>query len=175
MVNIHGGGGYGDKPDALARLAKNLNLLSARARALLTLENDDTTYTPSDLLPICRDEGIPLVYDVHHHRCNPDELSVEEATREAIATWDREPLFHLSSPLAGWQGKKPRPHHDFIDVRDVPQCWRGLALTVEVEAKAQEEQPHHSAALKRELAIKKLSRRAKEALVQSSRRRKMGD
>jgi len=175
VVNIHGGGGYGDKPDALARLAKNLNLLSARARALLTLENDDTTYTPSDLLPICRDEGIPLVYDVHHHRCNPDELSVEEATREAIATWDREPLFHLSSPLAGWQGKKPKPHHDFIDVRDVPQCWRGLALTVEVEAKAQEEQPHHSAALKRELAIKKLSRRAKEALVQSSRRRKMGD
>lgn len=175
VVNIHGGGRYGDKPDALARLAKNLNLLSARARALLTLENDDTTYTPSDLLPICRDEGIPLVYDVHHHRCNPDELSVEEATREAIATWDREPLFHLSSPLAGWQGKKPKPHHDFIDVRDVPQCWRGLALTVEVEAKAQEEQPHHSAALKRELAIKKLSRRAKEALVQSSRRRKMGD
>ena len=42
--------------------------------------------------------GILLVYDVHHHRCNPDGLSVEEATSQAMATWDREPLFpHLQS------------------------------------------------------------------------------
>jgi UV DNA damage endonuclease len=138
VVNIHGGGAYGDKRDALSRLAKNLGRLSQRARSRLTMENDDTTYTPSDLLPLCRAEGIPLVYDVHHHRCNPDELSVEEATCKAIATWNREPLFHISSPLEGWKGKRPKPHHDFIDVQDFPQCWYRLKLTVEVEAKAKE-------------------------------------
>jgi UV DNA damage endonuclease len=104
----------------------------------LTVENDDVTYTPSDLLPTCRAEGIPLVYDVHHHRCNPDDLSVEEATTEALATWHREPLFHISSPLEGWKGPKPRRHHDFISMRDFPQCWNGLTITVEVEAKAKE-------------------------------------
>jgi UV DNA damage endonuclease len=228
VVNIHGGGGYGDKPDALARFARNLSRLSDRARSRLTVENDDTTYSPSELLPLCQAEGIPLVYDVHHHRCNQDDLSVDEATEQAIATWDREPMFHISSPIEGWKGPKPRRHHDFINVRDFPQCWNGLALTVEVEAKAkevavlklmkqlaerwfvyilrcadgslytgitndlerrieqhnagtasrytrsrlpvqlvyQEEPTTKSKALKRELAIKAMSRKAKEALIQ---------
>ncbi|MEX1028128.1 MAG: UV DNA damage repair endonuclease UvsE [Candidatus Paceibacterota bacterium] len=227
VVNIHGGGAYGNKTDALSRLARNLNRLSDRARSRLTLENDDTTYMPSDLLPLCRSEGVPLVYDVHHHRCNQDELSVEEATAEAIATWDREPMFHISSPVEGWQGPNPKRHHDFIDVRDFPECWDELTLTVEVEAKAKEvavlklmkqlserwfvyvlrcsdgslytgiakdverrleqhnagtasrytrsrlpvtlvyweEQRHQSKALKRELAIKALSRKGKEGLI----------
>ncbi|QDU97110.1 UV DNA damage repair endonuclease UvsE [Lignipirellula cremea] len=138
VVNIHGGGAYGDKPDALARFAQTLKRLSDRARNRLTVENDDTTYTPSDLLPLCQSEGIPLVYDVHHHRCNQDDLSVEEATAAAISTWNRRPMFHLSSPIEGWKGPKPQRHHDFIDVQDFPDCWRGLSLTIEVEAKAKE-------------------------------------
>lgn len=137
-VNIHGGGGYGDKPAALARFRHNLGLLSPRARSRLTVENDDKTFTPADLLPVCRDEGVPLVYDVHHHRCLPDDLTVAEATAAACATWNREPLFHLSSPLAGWTGTKPERHHDYIDPQDFPDAWRGLALTVEIEAKAKE-------------------------------------
>lgn len=138
VVNIHGGGAYGDKQKALADFARNLNLLSPRARKRLTVENDDKVYTPADLLPVCQAEGVPLVYDVHHHRCNRDELSVEEATTQAIATWDREPLFHISSPLDGWDGPRPERHHDLIDVQDFPDCWRDLDLTVEVEAKAKE-------------------------------------
>ena len=138
-VNIHGGGGYGDKPAALARFRRNLELLSPLARALLTVENDDKTYTPADLLPLCRAEGVPLVYDAHHHRCLPDELSVERATEAARGTWQqREPLFHLSSPLAGWSGPQPERHHDYIDPKDFPAAWLIGALTVEVEAKAKE-------------------------------------
>ncbi len=138
VVNIHGGGAFGDQETALADFAHNLKRLSSRARERLTVENDDRIYTPADLLPICRAEGIPLVYDVHHHRCNPDGLSEEEATELALATWDREPLFHISSPIEGWKGPKPERHHDFIDVKDFPNCWRGLNVTVEVEAKAKE-------------------------------------
>ena len=81
---------------------------------------------------------MPLVYDVHHHRCHGDGLAEAEATERAVATWGREPMFHVSSPLAGWAGPKPERHHDFIDVADFPACWRGLDLTVEVEAKAKE-------------------------------------
>jgi UV DNA damage endonuclease len=138
-VNIHGGGGYGDKPAALERFRRNLERLSPRARARLTVENDDKTYTPADLLPLCRAEGVPLVYDAHHHRCLPDDLTVAQATEAARATWkNREPLFHISSPLEGWDGPKPERHHDYIDPQDFPAAWRGWALTVEVEAKAKE-------------------------------------
>jgi len=138
VINIHGGGAYGDKRKALADFARNLDRLSSRARKRLTVENDDKIFTPADLLPICRSTGIPLVYDVHHHRCNPDGLSIEQATKNALATWNREPMFHLSSPMEGWEGPKPERHHDFIDVKDFPDCWQRKKITVEVEAKAKE-------------------------------------
>jgi UV DNA damage endonuclease len=139
VLNIHGGGAFGDKAKALDALARSLDRLSERVRSRLTVENDDVLFTPADLLPFCRREGVPLVYDVHHHRCKRDELSEREATEQAIATWDREPLFHISSPLEGWDGPKPRRHHDFIDVHDFPRFWlRIKPLTVEVEAKAKE-------------------------------------
>ncbi len=138
VINIHGGGAYGDKTAALATFARNLDRLSDGVRSRLTVENDDKVYPPADLLPLCRSTGMPLVYDVHHHRCLPDGSSEEETTAAALATWNREPLFHLSSPLEGWTGPKPERHHDLIDVNDFPECWRGLTLTVEVEAKAKE-------------------------------------
>jgi UV DNA damage endonuclease len=133
VINIHAGGVYGNKPRALKRLSKSLDLLSDRARRKLALENDDKSYTPSDLLPFCRTESIPLVYDVHHHRCLPDGKTVEDVTENALATWNREPLFHLSSPIEGWEGPNPSRHHAYIDIRDFPDCWRDLDITVEGE------------------------------------------
>ncbi|MCM2267113.1 MAG: UV DNA damage repair endonuclease UvsE [Elusimicrobiales bacterium] len=138
VINIHGGGAYGDKAAALARAGAVLEKLSPAVRARLALENDDRIYSPADLLPFCRAHKVPFVYDVHHHRCLPDALSVEEVTRQALKTWDREPLFHLSSPRDGWGGADPRPHHDYIDPGDFPACWRRLDATIEVEAKAKE-------------------------------------
>lgn len=138
VLNVHGGGGYGDKPSALAAFTKTLAGLSPGVRDRLTVENDDKVYTPADLLPVCRAENLPLVYDVHHHRCHADGLSVEAATDAALTTWAREPLFHVSSPIAGWAGPKPERHHDFISLEDVPAAWDGLTLTLDVEAKAKE-------------------------------------
>lgn len=150
VINIHGGGAFGDKAKALAEFARNLARLSPRARGRLTVENDDKIYSPSDLLPLCRAEGVPFVYDVHHHRCHRDELTESEATAQAVATWDREPLFHISSPIEGWDGPKPERHHDFIDVADFPESWWGRDLTVEVGAKA------------KELAVSRLKRELQE-------------
>ena len=138
VVNVHGGGAYGDKIKALSDFSHAVDRLSERARSKLTIENDDKTYTPSDVLPLCKDLGIPLVYDVHHHRCNKDGISIEQATQAALATWNREPMFHISSPIEGWSGKKQNSHHDFINIEDFPECWLDLNITVEVEAKAKE-------------------------------------
>jgi UV DNA damage endonuclease len=140
-ITIHGGGVYGNREEALERFASAFRRLSRKVRTRLAVENDEKSYTVSDLLPLCEELRIPLVYDVHHHRCNPDGLNVAEATALAVTTWERsgrEPLFHLSSPKNGWSGGDPRPHADYIDPADVPSCWRNLHATVEVEAKAKE-------------------------------------
>jgi UV DNA damage endonuclease len=138
VINIHGGGRYESKTEALKRFTNHFLQLSASAKKRLTIENDDVVYTPSDLLPLCRELSIPFVYDVHHHRCLKDELTIEEATDLAIATWNREPLFHISSPKYGWQEKKCRSHNDFIHFEDVPPYWKNLHFTLEIEAKAKE-------------------------------------
>jgi UV DNA damage endonuclease len=138
VINIHGGGAYGDKAASLRRLRMQIELLPEALRSRLTLENDDRIYAPKDLLPICREMGIPLVYDVHHHRCLPDGSSIEATTELALNTWNREPLFHLSSSKNGRESSNPGNHHDYIDAADFPPCWRDLDITVEVEAKAKE-------------------------------------
>ncbi len=136
---LHGGSGAGGVEPALERLDRGLDRLSHRARRHLALENDDRLFGPSALLPICRAAGIPLVYDVHHHRCRPDALSVDEATDAAAATWgDREPWTHISSPRDGWAAPNPRPHADYIDPLDVPLSWIGRRMTMDVEAKDKE-------------------------------------
>lgn len=141
VINLHAGGVYGNKSLALRRFCQIFAELPENVRSRLTLENDDVSYTVSDLLPVCEQLSIPLVYDVHHHRCKPDGLSVEEATRLAGITWQnlgREQYCHLSSPRAGWGGGDPKPHADYIDPVDVPSCWRERILTVDIEAKAKE-------------------------------------
>lgn len=138
VITIHGGGAYGDKTSALDRLRCSLSRLSKAARDRIALENDDRVYTPADLLPLCEAEDVPFVYDVHHHRCLPDGLSEDTAAMRAAATWNREPLFHISSPAGGWRALNPRIHDEYVNMRDFPKSWGDLAVTVEVEARAKE-------------------------------------
>jgi UV DNA damage endonuclease len=142
VVNIHVGGAYGNKQESLKRFARNFERLSGQARKRLTLENDDSLFTPTDILPLCRDLRIPLVYDVHHHRCNPDHFSVEDAIDRVMETWaprKQEPHFHISSPKYGWNARNPKPHADYIDISDIPNAWRKIgSITLDVEAKAKE-------------------------------------
>lgn len=141
VINIHAGGVYGDKRQTLRRLKEILPYLSETVRKKLALENDDVSYTPKDLLPFCKRLSIPFVYDVHHHRCNPDGLSVEQATTRAQDIWKdagRELYAHISSPRNGWQSVNPKPHAEYIDPADFPACWLGRKMTVDVEAKAKE-------------------------------------
>lgn len=141
IINLHAGGVYGDKVLALQRFATVLGDLSPAVRSRLSVENDDSSYTVRDLLPLCNRTSLPLVYDVHHHRCNPDGLTISEATDLAAATWQalgREPYCHLSSPRSAWLEGNPRPHADYIDLADLPECWQGRIMTVDIEAKAKE-------------------------------------
>jgi UV DNA damage endonuclease len=139
VIVLHAGGAAGGSGAALDRVERGLPLLSERVRERLALENDDRSFTPRSLLPLCHRTGVPLVYDVHHHRCLADGLSVEEATELAFATWEgREPYAHLSSPKGGWTAMNVRAHADYIDPEDFPEVWRTRTMTIDVEAKAKE-------------------------------------
>jgi UV DNA damage endonuclease len=141
VINLHAGGAYGNKKKSLDRLQENVKKLPESISRRLSLENDDISFTPADLLPVCTKLRIPMVYDVHHHRCNKDELSIEDATSQAMETWNnlgREPYFHISSPKYGWHNGSPKPHADYIDPADFPSCWQELRVTIDIEAKAKE-------------------------------------
>ena len=143
VINIHLGGVYDDKKSAIQRFIETFASLPGNIQQRLTVENDDKSYTPQDLKQVFDETGIPFVYDVHHHRCNPDGLSIEEATDMSIKIWqnlNREPYFHISSPKLGWNSGKPQAHADYIDFKDFPDYWKKLksSFTLDVEAKAKE-------------------------------------
>ena len=139
VICLHAGGAAGGVAAALDRLERGIARLSDDARSRLAIENDDRSFAPRDLAPMCARTGVPMIYDAHHHRCHPDGLDAAAATALALGTWGtREPYFHLSSPRDGWTARNPRPHADYIDPADFPDAWRTLRATVDIEAKDKE-------------------------------------
>ena len=144
VINIHIGGAYGNKKETIERLLIKLKQKELqKILKYLTFENDDKIYTPEDILYISKETGIPFVYDIHHHRCNKDKLSEEEATYKCINTWrlrGKEPVLHISSPKEGWSSKNPKMHADYINIDDFPEFWLKLKdnITLDIEAKAKE-------------------------------------
>ena len=122
-LTLHVGGAYGDKQAAMARFKQHFARLSEDARAMLTLENDDTTYTLDDVLVLCEALGIPLVFDFFHHRVlhagdDPREGLIEKLDR-AVRTWGRRvPKLHLSSAHPGPKGRRGA-HADYVLMEDV--------------------------------------------------------
>jgi len=115
LINIHIGGAYGDKKSTLERFRVNLKSLPTEVKSIMTLENDDKTYTADETLKMCQMEGIPLLFDYHHHMANTGETALEVLLPEIFKTWEtREllPKIHISSPKSS---SAFRSHSDFVD------------------------------------------------------------
>ena len=82
LINIHIGGAYGDKESTLERFRENLKSLPSEIKEVMTLENDDKTYTADETLKMCQLEGIPLLFDYHHHMANTGEASLDDLLPE---------------------------------------------------------------------------------------------
>lgn len=148
-MNIHGGGAYGDKAAAKARWIES----SAEFKDYLTIENDELTYTIDDCLEIGNAAGIPVTFDLHHHRCHQlkEDYTPSKSEREyfllARQTWidsgrDYQRI-HISTPRDTYTtAAKSRPHHEYISPTDIPD-WlleesKRFPLHIDVEAKAKE-------------------------------------
>jgi UV DNA damage endonuclease len=105
VMIIHGGGVYGDKPAALERIKNSyVELLPQNVKDRLVLENDEMCYSAEDLLPICEELQIPLVFDYHHDWILPSSIGREEIIRRANAIFAAKgikPKQHLSEPRPG--------------------------------------------------------------------------
>jgi UV DNA damage endonuclease len=115
-INIHVGGVYGNKQEALQRFCDNFLLLDENTKKRLTAENDDNpnSYNVQDLMFIHKTIGIPIVFDYHHHMCYNDGVPTEESLLLALSTWPKDitPIVHISEPR---DSKNIRAHHDYIE------------------------------------------------------------
>ena len=115
VINIHIGGSYGDKEGTLVRFHENLKDLPPDVKDIMTLENDDKTYTVEETLTACQKENIPMVLDIHHHEANPGAKPLEGYLEDIFTTWDRRdlvPKIHISSPKSA---SAFRSHADLVD------------------------------------------------------------
>jgi UV DNA damage endonuclease len=134
LMNIHGG-----KSDRTSQLKSVIRDLPESIRSRLTFENDEYAYSSSEILEVCLDTGVPMVFDAHHHVIHEhletyDDPSVAEMLAAARTTWSvpEWQLVHISN------GKEffadPR-HSDLIT--EMPNCYY-QAPWIEVEAKFKE-------------------------------------
>ena len=115
VMVVHVGGVYGDKSTSLKRFIKNFKKLPSSVQNRIVIENDDTSYSISDVLNLCHKLNRPMVLDVHHHQCYNQGEKLSEYLPEIFSTWknlDRPPKVHFSSPKSK---KHPKSHADYID------------------------------------------------------------
>lgn len=94
-VQIHVGGVYGNKLNAINRFIKTYNyslqLLDSSIKRRLVIENDDHLYSIEDCLCIYQQTGLPIVFDSFHHECYGDsrEVLIRDPLKRAILTWKK--------------------------------------------------------------------------------------
>ncbi|OIJ13438.1 UV damage repair endonuclease UvsE [Anaerobacillus alkalilacustris] len=138
---IHVGGVYGDKDCAKKRFVQNYKRLSDDIKTKLILENDDKSFHVKDVLEIHNEVGVPICFDIHHHKCNTyDKMATEKLLELVISTWKgiRIPKMHISS---GKKHKTDPSHHDYVleeDFYDFTNILGDQHVDIMFEAKKKE-------------------------------------
>ncbi|THG99202.1 hypothetical protein EW145_g7303 [Phellinidium pouzarii] len=118
VMIIHMGGMYGDKLATLERFKENYAKLPENVKGRLVLENDEMCYNVDDLLPICQELHIPLVFDYHHDWIYPSSRSPAELIPEINQIWhdkNIKPKQHYSEPRPRAQTvMEKRAHSDRV-------------------------------------------------------------
>ena len=88
-IILHIGGVYLDKPKAVQRFVESYEKLDERVKKRLVIENDDKSYTISEVLEIGYKLMIPVVFDNLHNEANPSIQKKEETEwiLECQKTW----------------------------------------------------------------------------------------
>jgi UV DNA damage endonuclease len=141
-INIHVGGAYGDREQALARFCQNFNRLSENAQKRLTVENDDkgSLYSAKMLAEgVSSRIGIPVVFDSHHHELGPQDLDYHDAFYLARETWQnigiKQQCHHSNSKKKYEDPKVPPPSHSSWYYTPFENYGEGVDVVLECKQK----------------------------------------
>jgi len=131
---IHGG-----KGNRAARLVEILEKLPDAVLSRLALENDERAYSAYEILEVCHESGVPMVFDAHHHIVHEGLVSYEhpsiaEVFAAARETWP-DPAWQIVHISNGRERFNDPRHSDLIYA--MPSVFRD-APWIEVEAKRKE-------------------------------------
>lgn len=136
---LHVGGVYNNKDLAMQRFINVYKELDDKIKGYLRLENDDRSYSISDVLYISEATGVPICYDYHHNRCLSDDPIDKQVMAAIVDSWKgRKPKMHMSS---GSSHPRDRKHHDYISKEDGESLYaflEGWDMDIMVEAKRKE-------------------------------------
>ena len=143
LLVLHVGSCEFGKEKSITRFIHNFYKLPKEIQKVIAIENDDKSYTVEDCLFIANKLSIPVVFDYHHHLCNPSNKSLEEILFSVLNTWKERPKMHFSSPKSKVK-REIRSHHDYIDSDKFIQfleCLKNLDTDIDImiEAKKKDE------------------------------------
>jgi UV DNA damage endonuclease len=151
-VQLHVGGIYGNKLEAINRFVKTYNnnstLVDDSIKRRLVIENDDHLFNLKDCLRINEQTGIPIVFDNFHHELFGNGEPLKIALQRAMSTWnksiDGSPIVDYSSNNTGnKKDNKSRKgkHAERIDTvlfREFLKETKGLDFDIMFEIKDKE-------------------------------------
>lgn len=140
-MQIHTGGVFGDREQAIERFIRAWHALPKGIRARLAIENDERLFSLADNLRIHTDTGVPLVFDTFHHELFNHGESLREALDLVQPTWEGHgpAMVDYSSQAPS---KAPGAHARSIDLDHFATVYpalmgRGLDVMLEIKDKEQ--------------------------------------
>ncbi|UCC10905.1 MAG: UV DNA damage repair endonuclease UvsE [candidate division WOR-3 bacterium] len=88
-IQLHVGGVYGDKTASMKRFALRYLRLEPTIRRRLVIENDHRNYSIADCISLSRTTGIPVVFDVFHHRVYNNGEGINPSLNHVCKTWHK--------------------------------------------------------------------------------------
>jgi UV DNA damage endonuclease len=142
-MNLHVHNKNGTHSEIIDRFIQNFNRLDPNCRSRLVIENDDKVncWSVRELIEHFNPStNIPITFDYLHHKCNPCDMTEQEALESCYLTWgEYRPLFHYSESKPG---NNPRAHADYAEN---PFDNYGLEFDVDMELKMKDYAIEHHA------------------------------
>ncbi len=140
-VQIHIGGVYGDKSQAIQRFINVYKNLPSLIKKRLVIENDHVSYSLKDCLFVYREIGIAVLFDSFHHECLNNKETIKQAMLLASQTWHKRD----GILMVDYSSQKPKTnkgtHSEHINIRHFKkfvQTTRGIKFDLMLEIKDKE-------------------------------------
>ena len=117
-IQLHGGGLYGNPPESMARFVRRYDRLDPLIRRHLVLENDEQRFNAADCLSIHEQTGIPVLFDVFHHRCHNQGEGIPEILSRIGKTWKTSDGTMMVDYSSQHPAKRRGSHAEQIDLDD---------------------------------------------------------